>query len=219
LESGERLDGVCATNRLRACLGKAEVLDLARLNQFLHRAGDVFDRHVRVDPVLIEQVDGLDLEPLERPFDSLLDVLRPAVEARRTLHSPGIEIRTDVEPKFGGDHHLPAKRSEGFAHKLFVQERAVHFGGVKECDATVHGGTEERGHLLLVFGRAVGKAHSHAAEPDGRYFQIAFSKSAFLHCFFWYQWSLVKTLPLRVVPRASERVEFLPTCGKHERRS
>jgi hypothetical protein len=66
LERGDRLDGVRAANRLHARFGKAEVLDLALLNQFLHRARHVFDGHVRVNPVLIEQVDGLDLEPLER---------------------------------------------------------------------------------------------------------------------------------------------------------
>ena len=57
LESGDRLDSVCAADRLHSCFGKAEVLDLAFLNQVLHRSGHVFDRHVRVNPMLIEQVD------------------------------------------------------------------------------------------------------------------------------------------------------------------
>ena len=170
-----------ATDGLHACFRKAEVLDLALLNQLLHRSRHVFDRHVRVNPVLIEQIDGIDLEPLERALDGLLDVLRPAVQARRTLHTARIEIRIEVEPEFGGDHHLLAERSEGFAHEFFVGERAVDFGGVEERDAAFDGGAKKSGHLLLVFGRAVGKAHSHAAEPDGRDFQIAFSKFALLH--------------------------------------
>ena len=58
LKSSQRLDSVCATDRLHACFGKAEVLHLPLLNQFLHRAGDIFDRHVRVNAVLIEQVDA-----------------------------------------------------------------------------------------------------------------------------------------------------------------
>src|SRR5579863_4814375 len=173
LESSDWLDCVRATYRLHSRFGKTEVLDLACLNQFLHRAGHVFDRHVRVNPVLIEQVDCLYLEPRERAFDSLLDVLRPAIQARRAPHPPRIKIGTQVETKLGGDHNFPKERSEGFAHKLFVQERAVHLGGVEECDATFHGGTEKRGHLLLVFGRTVRKAHSHAAEPESRYFQAA----------------------------------------------
>src|SRR5208337_1283413 len=51
LESRDRLDRVCATDRLHACFGKAEVLDLTLLNQFLHRSRPVFDWHVGVDPV------------------------------------------------------------------------------------------------------------------------------------------------------------------------
>ena len=61
---------------------RPKCLTLPCLDQFLHRARHVFDRHVRVDAVLIEQVDGVDLEPLERALGGLLDVLRPAVQAR-----------------------------------------------------------------------------------------------------------------------------------------
>ena len=89
LESSERLDGVCATDRLRSRFRKAEVLDLTLLDQVLHSAGDVFDRHVRVNPVLIEQVDDIDLEPLERALDGLLDMLWPAVQARAHPSSRG----------------------------------------------------------------------------------------------------------------------------------
>ena len=98
------------------------------------------------------------------------------------LHPAGIEIGIQVEPELGGDHHLLAEGSEGFAHKLFVQERAVDLGGVEERDAAFHGRAQQRGHLLFVFGRAVGKAHPHAAEPEGRDFQIALSEFAILHC-------------------------------------
>ena len=50
-----------AADGLRAGLGQAEVLDLAFPDQVLHRARDVLDRHVRVDAVLVEQVDGVGL--------------------------------------------------------------------------------------------------------------------------------------------------------------
>ena len=106
------------------------------LDQFLHRAGDVFDRHVRVDAVLIEQIDHIGLEALERGLGDLLDVLRPAVQARRS--GPRITA-AKVEPELGGDHHLLAERSEGFANKFFVSERAVNFSGVEEGDAAFHG--------------------------------------------------------------------------------
>src|SRR2546425_8053632 len=54
LESSDRLDGVCATDGLHACFGKAEVFDLALLNQVFHRACHVFDGHVRVNAMLID---------------------------------------------------------------------------------------------------------------------------------------------------------------------
>jgi len=56
------------------------MLHLARVDQLLHRARHVLDRHLRVDPMLVEQVDGVGLEPPQRGVGDLLDVLRPAVE-------------------------------------------------------------------------------------------------------------------------------------------
>src|ERR1039457_2697776 len=53
LESSDRLDCVCATDGLHSGFGKAEVLDLAFLNQVLHGSSDVFNRHGRVNPMLI----------------------------------------------------------------------------------------------------------------------------------------------------------------------
>ena len=66
LDRRDRLHGVGAADRLRARLREAEVLDLALRDQLLDRSRDVLDRHVGVDAVLVEQVDGVDLQPLER---------------------------------------------------------------------------------------------------------------------------------------------------------
>ena len=167
LERGERLDCVRATDRLHTCFGEAEVFDLACLDQIFHRSGDVFDGHVGVDAMLIEQVDDIDLEPFERAFDGLLDVIGPAVQAWRAFHPAGIGIRAEIEAEFGGDHDLLAEGREGFADQLFVSERAVDFGGIEEGNASFDGGVEKGGHFLLIFGRAIGKAHSHAAESEG----------------------------------------------------
>ena len=87
----------------------------------------------------------------------------------------------EPEAELGGDHHLAAERSERFAHELFVRERAVDFGGVEERDAAFDGRADQRDHLLLVRGRAVAEAHAHAAEAEGRDFQVAASQFALLH--------------------------------------
>jgi hypothetical protein len=58
-----------APDRLRACFRKAEVLDLAFPDQLLHRPRHLLDRDARVDAVLVEEVDPVGLEPLERGLD------------------------------------------------------------------------------------------------------------------------------------------------------
>src|SRR5262249_11462262 len=111
-----------ATDRLRSRFGKAEMPDLALLNQFLHRSGDVFDWGVRVNTMLIEKIDGLDPEPLERGFGDLLYMLRPAVESYPTRLSVGLEFESEL----GGDHDLPTDGSQRLAHEFFVYEWAVN---------------------------------------------------------------------------------------------
>jgi hypothetical protein len=81
----DRLHGVRAADRLDAGLREAEVPHLALPDQLLDRAGDVLDRDIRVDAVVVEQVDRLDAQPAERPVDAAPDRLRPAVEAAPAL--------------------------------------------------------------------------------------------------------------------------------------
>ena len=56
------------------------MLDLARLDQLLHRARDILDRNAGIDTVLVEDVYRFDLEPLQRGLRDLLDVLGPTVQ-------------------------------------------------------------------------------------------------------------------------------------------
>src|SRR4029077_17501600 len=151
LNCRDRLDCVCATNRLHSWLGKAEVLHLAFLNQFLHRSRHVFDWHVGVDPVLIEQIDHIGSESLERSVSNFFDVLRSAIQLTR----PRIAGGRRSEPKLRSDHHLLTHRSERFAHKFLVREWAVNFSGIEEGDAKFNRFAKQRDHLLLIFRRTV----------------------------------------------------------------
>src|SRR5262245_54827155 len=85
-------------------------------------------------------------------------------------------VRVGLEPELGGDYHLSALRSEGLAHELLVGQRAVDLGGVEEGDAAVDGRPDQGERLLLVHGRSVAEAHSHAAGPERRNLQVALSK-------------------------------------------
>ena len=49
-------------DRLRSGFGQAEVPDLALRDQIPDRARDLFYRHIWIDSVLVQQVDGLNAE-------------------------------------------------------------------------------------------------------------------------------------------------------------
>src|SRR5207253_7319782 len=92
------------------------------------------------------------------------------------LTPPRSAIGSRFEPEFAGDDYLLTHRSERFAHKFFVHERAVNFSGIEERNAKFNRLAKQRDHLLLVFRRTVTKAHSHTAQPNCRDFQVALSK-------------------------------------------
>ena len=72
--------------------------------------------------MLVEEVDAFGFEPFERFFGNLADTLRSAVQTRR------LSV-LKVGPELRGNDHLLAERIKRFAHKFFVDERAVDFCG------------------------------------------------------------------------------------------
>ena len=124
-----------AADGFGAGFGEAEVFDLAFGDEVLHCACHVFDGHVGVNAMLVEQVDDVGVEALQRGFGDLLDVFGLAVEAAAAL-PVGLDIKTEL----GGDHDPVAERRESFADEFFVDEWAIDFGGVEEGDATFDGG-------------------------------------------------------------------------------
>jgi hypothetical protein len=139
---------MCSPDRLRACFREPEMFDLTLLNEITHRASNLFSRYIRVNAVLIEQVDRVDA-----------DVLGAATQPLRL----GVCLRPKVEAKLGCEDHLVPQRGKRFANKFFVHERTVYLSRVEKGDAKFDGSSKERNHLL--FGRrdfSVASAHAHA---------------------------------------------------------
>jgi hypothetical protein len=134
------------------------VLHLPGPDQVLDRSSDVLDRHLGVDAVLVQQIDGVDTEALERAVHGLADVLGVAREA--DLPALGVE----AEPELGGDDHLVTEGGEGLTDELLVHERAVHLSGVEEAHAPLHRRPDHRDALLAVRGRA--EAGADAMQPS-----------------------------------------------------
>src|SRR5881409_3259281 len=70
------------------------------------------------------------------------------------------------------------RNGASFSDQLFVGQRAIDLGRIEERNASIHGRVEQKDHLLPVRNRAVGPAHSHAAEPERRHLEAALPKSA-----------------------------------------
>jgi hypothetical protein len=66
-----------------------------------------------INSMLIEQINDIDFEPLERTFDGPLDVVWLAVQGHRAR--PRIAA-TRLQAEFRGDDYLLAKWSERFTH-------------------------------------------------------------------------------------------------------
>ena len=177
LQRGHGLDGVRPADGLRGRLGQAEVAHLPLRDQVLHRARHLLDRHVGVHAVLVEEINGVDPQPLERRLGDLLDVLGPAVQPGPAGSAVGVEL----EPELRGDHDLPAEGRKRLADELFVREGAVDLGGVEEGHAPFDRGPDHLDHLAAVRRRAVRKAHPHAAESHGRNLETALAQFAPLH--------------------------------------
>src|SRR5207237_10896733 len=110
-----------------ARLRKAEMQTFALLDQLLDRTGDVLDRDVRIDAMLVQQIDAVGTEALERGIDDRLDVLRSAVQSTSASF--------DVEAELRRDPDAVANRRERFSNELFDGVRSVGFSGVEERDA------------------------------------------------------------------------------------
>ena len=140
-----------AADRLCAGLRKAEVPDLALLNQVLYRARNVIDRHVRVNTVLVKQIYDVGLQPLEGSLRNRLNVRRTAVHAPTTF--PCLEINIETELRCNDDS-APEGR-ERLPEKFLVCEGTVCFGGVEEGNSTLDSPLDQRDSRLLINGRAV----------------------------------------------------------------
>ena len=121
------MSGVGAADVGDAGFGKTEEPDLSLPDEIADRAGNVVDRDRGVDPVLIEEVDVIGLEPAQRAVHGFANVPRPAVPV-----SPDLLAALDAKAEFGRDHDLVATAFERPAEELLVGERPIDLGGVEE---------------------------------------------------------------------------------------
>src|SRR5579862_145881 len=155
------MNGVGAPDRRGSGLGKTQVAYLPPLDQSRHRANGVLDGRVRIDPVLVVEIDHIDAEPAEARVAGLHDVLRAAVDAGKgAAGAPQIS-------ELGGEHHAVPPPAERPADQLLVASDAVRVRSVEERDAQIQRAMNRRDRLLVVASR-IYVGHPHAAEAERR---------------------------------------------------
>jgi hypothetical protein len=162
------------TDRLRAGFRHAKMPDLARRNQILDCAGDIFHWRLRIHAMLVIEVDIVGLQPLEGAFDHLADMVRPA----DGLAGKAAAV-LDVETELGCDHHLVAHGAQGFSDKFFVVIGSIDLGGVKEGHTAIEGGPDQGNGLAPIHRGTIGGAHAHASKADGGNFKSLAKRSRF----------------------------------------
>ena len=85
--------------------------DLALRHQVLDGPGDILDRHLRVDAVLVQEIDTIGPQAPQHALDGELDAVRTAVETR----TPLARLQIDVPAELRRDDDLVAERRDGFA--------------------------------------------------------------------------------------------------------
>jgi hypothetical protein len=128
LQRDDWVYGVGAADGCGPGLGQPDVQDLSLGHQFGEDADGVLDGSVRVDPVLVVEVDAVGSEPLQRALDRRPDVRRAAVE------HPGATAGVRDEAELRRHHDTVAASPEGAPDEFFVRVRTVDLGGVDVGD-------------------------------------------------------------------------------------
>src|SRR6185369_16953722 len=91
-----------------ASLRESIVLHLPRLDEVLHGPRHVLDGDVRIDAVLVEQVDAVDVQSSEHGIDNRTDVFWSTVDA------VAASVRIDAKAELGRKDDLVAERLHRF---------------------------------------------------------------------------------------------------------
>src|SRR5207247_1991813 len=174
LEGGDGMDLGSAADGLGGGLGESQKTHLALGNQLAHGANGFFDGCLRVNAVLIVEVNNFHAQPFEAGVAAGANVFGPAIDANEAAGRV-----TDVA-KFGGQHDLAAPAAHGLADKDFVRPGAVNVSRVEEVHTQVEGAVNGGDGLGFV-ARPIKFRHAHATQPQGGDGQAACSKMSSVH--------------------------------------
>src|SRR6266480_4553265 len=167
------MDLVRAADGRRTRLGQSQRPYLALLDEPLHRAHRLLDRHLGIDAVLVIEIDRVNAEALQARLAGAHHVLGPAVDILLSLRSLHLA-------ELGGDDDAVAPAAQRSSEQLLVVPPAVHVGRVEEVDAFVERVVNDANRLFVIRD-PVDARHRHEPEADGGDFERAASNLALFH--------------------------------------
>ena len=146
LAGRKRRQAACARNHggridlLRRPLAEADGPCLACLHSPVKRSHRLLERRLLVEAVALVKIDRIHAQPLQRPFQLLLDLRR---------RKPVVRLVAHREIQLGGDHE-PVSRigPERLAQHPLRLARAILVGRIEERDPVIHGGMNAADRLL-----------------------------------------------------------------------
>ena len=162
------------TNGGKGSLGHSQPADFTGVDKFTHGPNRVLDGDIRIDPMLVVQVDDLNPEPQQTAIASGLHIFRMAVDANEFPL-----FITDIA-ELGRQENFSAAAFDGLADEALVLAAAVHVGRVEKVEAEIEGAVDGGNGFGVVL-RSVEVGHAHATEPKGRNLWAVFPKHSSLH--------------------------------------
>src|SRR5438067_546630 len=144
-------------------------------NQLRHCADCLFNWRVRVNPVLIIEIDDIEIEPAQTSFASLLYIIGLAADAAK-LRLGWVAQNSEL----GCDDDLFAMPSQRAADQLFISVRSIHVRGIEKSDAELER-ARNCGERFFIIAAAIEVRHAHAAETDRRNARSASPKLSLFH--------------------------------------
>src|ERR1700693_2171701 len=134
-----------SAQRLRTGFGKPDVTNLAFFYQLSQCSNCLFNGRVGIDPVLIIQIDSLDLEAAQAALTRGTNIIR------LTIYRAGGGICGDSDdPKFRGEDNLLPAPTNRFPDQLFIGVCAVYVGGIEKVDSEFQGTMDSRDRFVII---------------------------------------------------------------------
>src|SRR4051812_140291 len=112
---------MCRADGLLASFRQPEVPDLTFFDQIPHRARDLLHGGLRIDTVLVEEINVVGPEPLQRLLRHLADTLGSTVDPQGWLSLDEAELRRN--------HHLISDWRQRLPNNRLIGEQTIGLSG------------------------------------------------------------------------------------------